>query len=160
MAVLIMYSNVDLGCHFQSNLLSLRRIKMRNAALTFTLMQILENIEDDWPLLWNAYYEFYKRVSDDSAEALSNRRRKSLCKKSDGRLLFSGKWLPTRIAWDPVKNQVKYTYMYVTPFQVICWWLFLIGCKLVNTYGELQFRSIRLFPIELFWNNIIYICPH
>ena len=39
------------------------------------------------------------------------------------------------IAWDPVKNQVKLTYLYVSPFQVICWWLFLIGCKLVNTYG-------------------------
>ena len=40
---------------FQSNLLSLRCVKMRYAVLTFTLMQIVENIEDDRPLLWDAY---------------------------------------------------------------------------------------------------------
>ena len=34
----------------------------------------------------------------------------------------------------------------------------LIGCLLVNTYAELQFRSNQRRPIVLFRNNFIFIC--
>ena len=41
--------------------------------------------------------------------------------------------------------------------QAFYWWLFCFVWRLVNAYGELNFRSIQLLPIVLFQNNLIFI---
>ena len=103
---------------------------MRNAALTFTLMKILENIEDDWPLLWDAYYEFYKRCPRMTALKLYQTAEVKAYVKRVMEVYFSlENDCPSVIAWDPVKNQVKSTYTCESPFQAISWWLWLEACK-------------------------------
>ena len=102
-------------------------------------MQVLKNIEDDWPLLWDAYYEFHKRCPPMTALKLYQTAEGKAYVKRVMEVYFSlENDCPPVIAWDPVINQVKYTYMYVSPFQAICWWLFRIGWRLVNTYAELH----------------------
>ena len=93
-------------------------------------MQVLKNIEDDWPLLWDAYYEFHKRCPPMTALKLyQTAEGKAYVKRVMEVYLSLGNDCPPVIAWDPVKNQVKSTYMCESPFQAISWWLWLEACK-------------------------------
>ena len=71
-------------------------------------MQVLENMKDDWPLLLDAWYEFYEKFAPMTAVTVYKtvEGKKYLKEMLELLLDMFATDCPPVIAWDPVKKQV------------------------------------------------------